>query len=69
MFSRRNPDCENHDWSTTVHSGLRRDLCTICGKIRVESVEVVTTRLPIFAEVHVGYSPTLAPLEIEVSDG
>ncbi|MEX1005602.1 MAG: hypothetical protein WD990_01055 [Acidimicrobiia bacterium] len=67
IFHRRNPDCDNHDWATTVHSGLRRDLCTNCGKIRMASVEVVTTKLPIFAESHAGQ--TLAPFGIEVSDG
>ena len=54
MFSRRIPDCEAHAWDTTVHSGLRRDLCAVCGKIRMESVEVVTTRLPLFVEARTG---------------
>ena len=66
MFSRRSPDCDAHKWDTTVHSGLRRDLCTICGKIRMESVEVVTTKLPLFAESHVRQSSTFSPFGVEL---
>lgn len=54
MFSRRTRDCESHEWVSTLNAGLRRDLCVVCGRIRMESVEVVTTRLPLFAEARVG---------------
>lgn len=52
MFTRRNTDCENHEWTTTVHAGLRRDLCSVCGRLQLETVAAVSTRLPIFAESH-----------------
>lgn len=67
MFSRQNSDCATHEWDTTVHSGLRRDLCVICGRIRMESIEVVTTRVPAFAEGRT-QSPTPGNVPIEPSD-
>lgn len=39
----RKTDCEIHDWMSTVNSGLRRNLCTVCGMINIETVMVELT--------------------------
>ncbi len=38
ILSRKKFDCETHDWSSTVTSGLRRSVCTVCGTITLEAV-------------------------------
>jgi hypothetical protein len=40
-FSRNQAECEAHEWISTVNSGLRRDVCTVCGMITMRSVESV----------------------------
>lgn len=34
----RKTDCETHEWTSTVNSGLRRNLCHVCGMINIETV-------------------------------
>lgn len=65
MFRRRRRECPAHDWATTVHSGLQRDLCVLCGAIRMTAVDTAATRLPVFAPSPVGASESSAqPLEV-----
>ncbi len=37
----RQTECETHEWISTVNSGLRRDVCMICGSITVQSEDFV----------------------------
>ncbi len=41
--AKRKRVCRVHDWSTTVSSGLRRDLCRTCGTISLQPVSFAMT--------------------------
>lgn len=38
ILSRRKTDCTDHEWASTVNSGLRRSICQVCGVITLEPV-------------------------------
>lgn len=38
ILARRKTDCTDHEWVTTVNSGLRRNICQLCGAITLEHV-------------------------------
>lgn len=38
FFGRRRTDCLDHEYSSTVHSGLKRSVCELCGHVTLEPV-------------------------------
>jgi hypothetical protein len=39
VLTRNQAPCEAHQWISTINSGLRRDVCEVCGMITMSSVE------------------------------
>ena len=36
ILSRKKTDHHQHVWASTVNSGLRRSICSVCGQITLE---------------------------------
>ncbi len=39
----RQTECETHEWVSTVNSGLRRDVCMVCGSITMHAEDFVVS--------------------------
>ncbi len=38
ILTRSKADCTDHEWVSTVNSGLRRNICQVCRAITLEPV-------------------------------
>ena len=39
ILNRSKTDCTDHEWVSTVNSGLRRNICQVCRSITLEPVK------------------------------